>query len=197
MTAAWILSIVLCAPPAEGAAPPESETVGRIADPSEDVPSFASTTADLKAEHLALMRRTARSRKPDPHECVAPLVEFRAKLVADTSVPFIHRRRMTRSLDGRLVEMHTRLRHEILRAERNAKRAPDARMAGGGAGVPVAARELIDLIQNTVAPDTWAVHGGQGTISYWRPGMALVIRQTGEVHHQVGGALGQLRRAQQ
>ncbi|MEX0718462.1 MAG: hypothetical protein WD066_17850 [Planctomycetaceae bacterium] len=197
MTAAWMLTIALCAPPAETAAASESVSVGRVADPSENAADETTTAADLKAEHLSLMRRTARSQKPDPHECVTPLVGFRARLAADATLPLLQRRRLTRALDGRLVEMHTRLRHEIIRAERDAKRAPGTRMTAGGAAVPPAASELIDLIETTVAPDTWAVNGGQGTISYWRPGMALVIRQTGEVHHQIGGTLGQLRRARQ
>lgn len=56
-------------------------------------------------------------------------------------------------------------------------------------------QHLVDLIQKTIAPSTWDVNGGLGTIYYWRPGRALVVRQTGEVHHQMGGLLQQLRRA--
>ena len=57
-------------------------------------------------------------------------------------------------------------------------------------------QHLVDLIQKTVAPSTWDVNGGLGTIYYWRPGRALVVRQTGEVHDNMGGVLDQLRRAQ-
>lgn len=56
-------------------------------------------------------------------------------------------------------------------------------------------QQLVDLIQKTIAPSTWDVNGGLGTIYYWRPGRALVVRQTGEVHDKMGNALGQLRRA--
>ncbi|MHC4181294.1 MAG: hypothetical protein ACYSWU_27675, partial [Planctomycetota bacterium] len=55
-------------------------------------------------------------------------------------------------------------------------------------------QELVDLIQQTIAPQTWDVNGGLGSIYYWRPGRALVIRQTGEVHDQVGGLLEQFGR---
>ncbi len=73
----------------------------------------------------------------------------------------------------------------------------------GGGGAPVRGRQpnddygqhLVDLIQKTIAPSTWDVNGGLGTIYYWRPGRALVVRQTGEVHDKMGDALGQLRRA--
>ena len=56
-------------------------------------------------------------------------------------------------------------------------------------------QHLVDLIQKTIAPSTWDVNGGLGTIFYWRPGRALVVRQTGEVHDRMGNALDQLRRA--
>ncbi len=56
-------------------------------------------------------------------------------------------------------------------------------------------QHLVELIQKTIAPSTWDVNGGLGTVYYWRPGRALVVRQTGEVHEQTGAVLGQLRRA--
>jgi len=55
--------------------------------------------------------------------------------------------------------------------------------------------QLVDLIQRTIAPSTWDVNGGPGTIYYWRPARALVIRQTDEVHGRIGDALQQLQRA--
>jgi hypothetical protein len=55
--------------------------------------------------------------------------------------------------------------------------------------------ELVELIQQTIAPQTWDVNGGLGSAYYWRPGRALVIRQTGNVHDQLGGLLEQLGRA--
>ncbi|MHB8901622.1 MAG: hypothetical protein ACYC6Y_22950 [Thermoguttaceae bacterium] len=58
-------------------------------------------------------------------------------------------------------------------------------------------QHLVELIQKTVAPSSWDVNGGLGTIFYWRPGRALVVRQTGQVHDEMGGVLGQLRRAAQ
>lgn len=74
--------------------------------------------------------------------------------------------------------------------------APGGQAFGGGAfQMPDHGQALIDLIQTVIQPETWDVHGGPGTIYYWYPGRALVIRQTAEVHEQIGGALGQLRRA--
>ena len=59
---------------------------------------------------------------------------------------------------------------------------------GGPGGAPRSnGQDLIDLIQNTIAPESWDVMGGPGTIMYWEPGFALVVRQTDDVHEQIGG----------
>ena len=71
-----------------------------------------------------------------------------------------------------------------------------AARGGGGVGQPVNSQgwALVDLIRTTIAPKTWDVNGGKGSIYYYRPVHALVVRQTSEVHPQVGRLLGQLRR---
>jgi len=67
--------------------------------------------------------------------------------------------------------------------------------AFGGGTVSDHSQELIELIQRTIKPDSWDVNGGQGSIFYFRPLMALVVRATSEVHGDVGGLLHALRRA--
>lgn len=54
--------------------------------------------------------------------------------------------------------------------------------------------QLIDLIQRTISPRSWAVNGGASTIQYWRPGMALVVRAPQDVHAEIGPLVGQLRK---
>jgi len=66
---------------------------------------------------------------------------------------------------------------------------------GGAMQVPDHGQELVDLIQTVIRPETWDINGGPGSIYYWYPGRALVIRQTDEVHEEIGGVLDQLRRA--
>jgi hypothetical protein len=56
------------------------------------------------------------------------------------------------------------------------------------------AQQLIDLIQNTIAPASWETNGGLGTIMYFAPSQVLVIRQTDAVQGQVGQAIQGLRR---
>jgi hypothetical protein len=53
--------------------------------------------------------------------------------------------------------------------------------------------ELVELIQTTIAPTTWDVNGGVGTIRYFRNLRVLVVRQTDETHEALGGLLGGLR----
>jgi hypothetical protein len=78
----------------------------------------------------------------------------------------------------------------------NPNRPGPANASGGnsGSGFPRdAGEELVDLIRKTIAPSSWDVNGGPGTIQYWRPGHALVVRASDDVHEQIGGVVGQLR----
>lgn len=67
--------------------------------------------------------------------------------------------------------------------------------AMGGGAMNDYSQQLIELIERTIRPDFWDVHGGPGSIIYYRPLMALVVSATSEVHGNVGGVLGALRRA--
>jgi hypothetical protein len=55
------------------------------------------------------------------------------------------------------------------------------------------AGELIALIQDTIAPESWDVRGGRGTIRYYPNFHILVVRNTAEVHRQIGGTLKKLK----
>ena len=56
------------------------------------------------------------------------------------------------------------------------------------------AEKLVQLIQSTVAPKSWAVVGGPGTIMYFPRKVALVVSQDKETHEQIGDLLAALRR---
>ena len=47
-------------------------------------------------------------------------------------------------------------------------------------------KQLIDLIQSSVDPQSWQANGGSGTIAFHAPSMSLVIKQTAEVHAMLG-----------
>ena len=54
--------------------------------------------------------------------------------------------------------------------------------------------QLVDLIQTTIRPNSWDRVGGPGTIYYWRNQRAIVVRQMGEVHDEIGDLLQQMNR---
>lgn len=66
---------------------------------------------------------------------------------------------------------------------------------GGGAVTDDYGEELVDLIERTIAPDTWDTNGGPGSIVYWPQMKVLVVRATEGVHGDLGGLLDGLRRA--
>jgi len=64
----------------------------------------------------------------------------------------------------------------------------------GGQGQDDHGEQLVDLIQTTIRPSTWERAGGPGSIYYWRSQRAIVVRQMGEVHDEIGDVLQQLNR---
>ncbi len=52
---------------------------------------------------------------------------------------------------------------------------------------------LVGLIRHTVEPDYWDTSGGPGTVVYYGPSRALVIRGSWRIHEQVADLLSALR----
>ena len=71
-----------------------------------------------------------------------------------------------------------------------------ASLAVGGAGGAAVndAQQLIELIQRTIMPEFWDRNGGPGTMVYYAPVHALVVRATRGVHQRLGGLLQGARR---
>lgn len=67
---------------------------------------------------------------------------------------------------------------------------------GMGGGIVADYDSLIELIENTVSPESWEAVGGPGTMSPFQQNLSLVISQTQEVHEQIQDLLDQLRRLQ-
>jgi type II secretory pathway component GspD/PulD (secretin) len=66
----------------------------------------------------------------------------------------------------------------------------------GEKGAKTDEERLMKLIQDTVAPRSWAAMGGQGTIDYFPITMTLVVNQTPDVQEQVADLLARLRHEQ-
>ncbi len=68
--------------------------------------------------------------------------------------------------------------------------------AGSSGGGAADFGQLIELIENTVQPDSWQMMGGPGQIAPFEGNMSLVISQTQAVHEEIVDLLAQLRRLQ-
>ncbi len=205
MSPVLLLSAVLVAPPMETAATVPMDTKAAVVDRSKK--SSPRKLEDVQKAYLKAMQSSARRAKPKPPKVVPALVEVYGDLEGVEGLSHAERSRMRGVVKARLEELRDKLIRELLRnkkladrRKRRGPREPNAKpvdekaemLAGGGASAQ--AIQLIDLIQNTIEPDSWQVNGGKGSIYYFDQLKVLVIRQTGEVHHQIGGVLGQLRK---
>ncbi len=206
MSPVLLLSAVLAAPPVENpATTTPMETQSAKTDRAEK--SSPPKWEDVQKAYLEALQSSARRARPKPPKVVPALAEVYRDLEKVDGISHAERSRRRGVVKARLEELRDKLIRELLRnkkladrRKRRRQREPSkkpvdekaAMLAGGGAGAQ--AIQLIDLIQNTIEPDSWQVNGGKGSIYYFDQLKVLVIRQTGEVHHQIGGVLEQLRR---
>ena len=187
--------------------------------PTERRKTSVRTGPQLRAAYVEIVRATARRAEYEPLEVAPVALRLFIELAQARDISHAERTRMQSRLKVRLTQLRNRLIRDQKRQERDAapveladgeqphvRRSADASrnqpessslgdssLGGGGNGEAAQARELIGLIENTIAPDTWDSRGGRGTIRYFSLLRVLVVRQTGEVHHQLGGALDVLR----
>ncbi len=176
------------------------ETLARLADPENEHLEAAAEELLFVYEELHEDRDMAGSQREYYVQKVGRRLE---QLSVELKKRIARNKRLDKSkAPDRIQDLE---KADATLAQRAGGAAPPARPLVGGGAAGVGQRmpnddygqHLVELIQTTVAPSTWDVSGGLGTIYYWRPGRALVVRQTGEVHDQMGGVLGQLRRAGQ
>lgn len=189
-------------------------------------PYVPRTGEKLRATVRAALRRWARPSNAQADAAAREFITIHGELKADDQLARSQREYFLGRLRSRLMRLSDQITVRIAHEKRRAKSgrsksggAPEEKAKGkaaaspgnyvpelsssggafgGGATLPADnGQQLVDLIQTVIRPETWDVNGGPGSIYYWRPGRALVIRQTGDVHEQVGGVLGQLRRAGQ
>lgn len=168
-----------------------------------------ASDADERAAGAEL-RRSLRQVLSQPFPAAAADVQRRARdfialyrRTAQSPLSASERGRWQARLRRRLIGLRKAIARELENApsssraatrdhSTDAANASESRSAsrGGNGGAPRSnAQDLIDLIQNTIAPESWDVNGGRGTIVYWEPGFALVVRQTEGVHEEIGGVL--------
>jgi hypothetical protein len=176
---------------------------------------------EFRAAVSDALRREATTKGAQHERAVRDLIAIHHQLTQDQQLPEPERKQRLGQIRHRLkdvaelLERHsgeqpvaaagnTAQRSDVLGQMLPALGGAGARNAAAGRsrGTPAGtlpgeadqAQQLIELIQNTIAPDTWDVRGGPGTMMYFPPAKALVIRQTSEVHGQVRDLSRQLRR---
>jgi hypothetical protein len=175
-------------------------------------PADPSERRDLRAATYAAMR-ASRARGAEPRQFVPQLIAVYEQLRSDDELRVTERAQLRRMVAKRLAEVGLELLRDLKKAEaaaatdgrpatarlssaagyRIADDVPQSGSAGGGPDM-AGARELVELIRTTIAPETWDVNGGRGSIIYYSPLKVLVIRQTSEVHELIHNLQDQLRK---
>jgi hypothetical protein len=154
-------------------------------------PQSAPTADQLRDEYQQIMLATVERARLPSSAAVPKLVELYVSLKDADELPRVERTRMRRSLEGRLVKQLEHLVRDQRKRNSAHPRGTSPQLAGGAAA---GAQQLIELIVNTIAPDSWRQNGGQGSISFYPYNPALVVRQTSETHDQVTELLRALAR---
>lgn len=139
-----------------------------------------------------------------PGDRRAQAERFVSLYAAAGELPPAERARLRLRLKSRLTRLASGIRQDLREARGRAANTSDSpSQAADGAATKTAGRAggapqdegqaLVDLIEATIAPETWDVNGGPGTIKYWPAWHALVVRQTDDVHEQLGGVVRGLR----
>lgn len=142
------------------------------------------------------------------------------ELESDSEIPEKTRKNLLQSVRSKLASLSRIIETETKNNDSESAAAPQSvkvpenkaheaaqiggGMMGGGAGagadaqaqrVQESGEQLVELIQNTIHPDSWESNGGNGRIMYWNQGTNLIIRQTDANHEEIQNLLDQLRRA--
>ncbi len=217
MNAFLLAALLLTSPPIQGETGPAEGLSKSAAASSLGQVSPVEPYRTGRALHRAARESLRRWAHPKADEAQLAAREFLAlygQLQQDTQLARSQRERLRLKIRGRLLVLARQISRRADDQERPKSVGPidgvlaQARGFGGPArgngGRGNAARggqanddygpELVELIQETVAPGSWDVNGGAGTIYYWRPGRAIVVRQRGDVHEGIADVLRQMQR---
>lgn len=171
---------------------------------------------ELRDAVRAALRRTAKSWKATPEDAARLLLPLFVEIKLDTQLVKADRDSYSIVLRNRLKKIGELLaaRKRLERPKEEVTSTPELGQvaqtgsvtnssattsssgvgAAGGQTQPDYGKDLVELIERTISPDTWDVNGGPGSIVYYQPLHVIVVRQTGEIHEQLGGVLGQLKK---
>jgi hypothetical protein len=183
--------------------PPGSAQTEGIQRP--ELAAVAWTAEELTRETAGVILRVKNPSRWQPAADVPALALWYHAVEVSAQLPRAEQVRLRKRLDYWLNQAHDRLLRRLAVLNQEARSRPvtataatdrtlNAKAAAieldGGAAEVQQVRQLIDLIEMTIQPDTWANNGGLGTIGYYSPLHLLVIRNNQQVHREVGGLIG-------
>ncbi len=152
---------------------------------------------ELREQFRDTLQRVRKEATFDAVRDVPDLLVLRHALTAHAGLSRVEQVRMRQRVDYWLEESYKRLKHRQRHLKSDghttATMKTAAGLPAGGAAEARAVAQLISLIEATVEPESWLMNGGRGTIRYYAPLQVLVIRNTQQVHDELGGVLHQMR----
>lgn len=168
---------------------------GRAGGAGADLDLRAPT---VPAQVAAALRREAAARTAGERDAaLREILELRKRVAAGEGVSPTQARGLERTIRQRLTHV-ARQAAVSRRAATTTPRGPAvlAQVPPGGnapnVGPPPIGEDLVTLIEETIAPASWQIRGGNGVIVFWSRTNALVVRQTGDGHHDLAGLIRDL-----
>jgi hypothetical protein len=153
MIPTFTLLMTVLAGPAGDSTPPAA-IPGNIKRTASEAPY--GTVREAREAVKSALRDSNRASGRDAAQTAPAVLAVHRRVGVSEQLPAAERRRLQAQLNTRLSELQSTLHRREQRAT-----------ATHSGGVVANAQELIDLIQTTIAPQTWEINGGQGTIFYF------------------------------
>lgn len=215
-----LMTVALAAQPVEATATKRDAAVSTPAASSATA-ATPRTPAQLREAVHATLKAAATSEGAARVDAAKQLAALYDELMHDTQMVKEDRVSLAGTIRSRLQKMDAEAKAALARAKRNdpahvggadqpvgengvlaqqlPKGAAGKNLIGGGAAKGGAtqadySQQLIDVIQTTIAPGSWDVNGGNGSIKFF-PGLnVMIIRNTAENQEDLVDVLNALRK---
>ncbi len=203
MTTFWMVAVLAVSQVNESPNTKPAVPLSAAVKSPESSKPIERSLAEWKSTVADALQSTKDAKDDGLDKATESLVNLYRDLAADAKLTKDDREKLREQLRGRLLTVKQNLLARIRKDQNTilAQQLPAARgVAGGNNGGNNAqgsvdhGKALVDLIQAVIAPQSWDVMGGPGSIRYWAPGAALIINQSGEAHEQMEDVLKQLRK---
>lgn len=193
-------------------AQPATAQVAKDADaaekekPAKPLPQRTQGEIRIELSELLAAERSAETMEKR-QAIILQMTRLYCELAADPRIPDNETLNKNRfKLRARLIDLRDEFKRRVAAMKKKTKKEPaptstasagtqqaaNQGAAGGGAAADNAA-ELIEVIETTIAPESWDTNGGPGAIRYYAAVHALVVRATAETHGELSGLVDGLR----